>query len=319
MTSAAPSEPEAIFVVGASRSGTTLMRNLLERSERLALAPESHFVGHVIAREGSRHYFRNLGDLADDATIRRLVEFIYSGEYQRRSRARELSPYWRWLIPSVPRDDLEQRLLTAERTERGLFASFMRAYADWRGRPVMGEKTPAHLAYVDTLLEWFPRAKVVHMIRDPRAVYVSDRHRRTVRRRRPYSLLMHVPGLFQSVLLVQTALIWRDAARRHFIYQARYPESYRLVRFEDVVTRPEDTLNAVFDFLGLAMPADATQVEVYSHGFRVGEEGIDAEAATRWRAHIHPLASRLLAFLLRGWMKRIGYRPGAVESLAEAA
>lgn len=303
-----PLEPEAIFVVGASRSGTTLMRNLLERSERIGLAQENHYVGHVVDREGARHYFRRLGDPADDAVIRRLVDFIYSGEYQRQSRMREISPYWRWLIESVPRDDLERRLLAAERTERGLFAAFMRVYADWRGRPVMGEKTPAHLAYVDTLLSWFPAGKVIHMIRDPRAVYVSDRHRRTVKRRRPYSLLMRIPLLFQTVLLFQTALVWRGAVRRHFAYQAGHPEHYRLVRFEDLVVRPEETLRGVFDFLGMAMPADPTQVRVYASGFRAGEEGIDANAATRWRSEIHPLAGRLLLLILGGSMRRLGYQ-----------
>jgi hypothetical protein len=303
-------EPEAIFVVGASRSGTTLMRNLLGRSDRIGLAPENHFVGHVVDREGARHYFRRLGDLADDATIRQLVEFIYSGEYQRRSRVREISPYWRWLIESVQRDDLERRLLAAERTERGVFAALLRTYADSSGRPIMGEKTPAHLGYVDTLLEWFPRARVLHMIRDPRAVYVSDSHRRRAKRRRPYSLLMRVPLLFQSVLLVQTALIWRGAARRHFEYQARYPEQYLLVRFEDVVGRPEETLGEVFAFLGVAMPENLSVTRVFAHGLAsdgAGESGIDPAAADRWRGHIGPFANRLLSLLLKGWMKRLGY------------
>jgi hypothetical protein len=306
-----PTEPEAIFVVGASRSGTTLMRNLLERSDRIALARENHFVGHLVNGEGARYYFRRLGELANDHTISALVDFVYSGEYQRRSRVREISPYWRWLTESVPRDDFERRLLDAERTERGLFAAMMRVYADWRGRPIMGEKTPAHLAYVDTLLEWFPKAKVIHMIRDPRAVYVSDKHRRMAKRRRPYSLLMHIPLLFPAVLLLQTALVWRGAARRHLEYVTRYPERYRLVRFEDVVTRPEETLRDVFDFLGVAAPADATAVQVYAHGFRVGEEGIDAQAATRWQAHISPFARYLLTLLLGRWMKRLGYSPKA--------
>lgn len=303
----AGTEPEAIFVVGASRSGTTLMRNILERSNRIALAQENHFIGHVVRREGARYYFRRAGDLADDDAIRRLVDMIYSGEFQRRSRWREVSPYWRWLVESIPREELEQRLLAAERTERGLMAAFMRVYADWRGRPVMGEKTPAHLAYVDTLLEWFPRGRVVHMIRDPRGVYVSDHHRRTVKRRKPYSVLMHVPLLFPTVMLIQTTLVWRSAARRHFVYKKKYPDRYRLVRFEDVVEHPEETLAGVFDFLGVEMPPEPTDVKVYAHGFRWGAEGIDAEAAHRWRQHIHPFAKRWMSYFLGGTMRRFGY------------
>jgi hypothetical protein len=302
-----PSEPEAIFIVGVARSGTTMMRYLLETSERMAIARENHYMGHYFGRRGTRHFFRQAGDPADDASIRRIVEMLYSGEYQRHSRWRNVSPFWRWMVEWVPRDEVERRLLAAERSERGLFRAFLRLYADARGRPVMGEKTPAHLAYVDTLLEWFPGGKVVHMMRDPRAVYVSDRHRRLVKARRPYSWLRRVPPLLSLVLLTQTALIWRSAARRNLDYERRYPDRYRLVRFEDLVQQTELTLAGVFDFLGVAMPADLTVERVYAHGLATGAAGVDAEAASRWRGHIHPIARRLLSFFLGGAMRRYGY------------
>ncbi|HSH21805.1 MAG TPA: sulfotransferase, partial [Candidatus Caenarcaniphilales bacterium] len=131
-----PAEPEAIFIVGVSRSGTTLLRRVMETSERVAIAMENHFLGHLVEREGARHYFRRLGQLQDDATVRRIVELIYSGEFQRQSRFRELSPYWRWLIENIGREDFERRLLAGERTERGVMRELMRTYADFRGRPV---------------------------------------------------------------------------------------------------------------------------------------------------------------------------------------
>jgi len=302
-------EPEAIFVVGASRSGTSLMRHLLERSDRIALARENHFLGHLRASEGARYYFRAEGDLADDGTMRRIVELIYSGEYQRRSRWREISTFWHWLIKTVPADEMTERLLAAERTERGVFTAFLRAYADRLGRPIIGEKTPAHVRYVDTLLEWFPSARVIHMLRDPRAVYVSDLRRRRNKLRKPYSWLAKVPGALPLVLLFQTVMVWRDAVRRHRLYAARYPDRYRLVRFEDLVREPDKTLRALYAFLSVEMPADATQVSVVSQGFRGGEEGLDAAAATRWRSHISPLALRAIDLLLRPELRRLGYEP----------
>ena len=139
-----PGEPEAIFIVGVSRSGTTLMRRILDKHSRVGIATENHYLGHLLAWEGTRHYFRRLGDLRQDANVRALVELIYSGELQRRSRLRELSPYWRWLTARVPREDIEAYLLASDRTERGVFEAFLRIYADRRGKAVPGEKTPAH-------------------------------------------------------------------------------------------------------------------------------------------------------------------------------
>jgi Sulfotransferase family len=302
-----PSEPEAIFVVGASRSGTTLMRHLLELSDRIALAAENHFLGHLRKSEGARYYFRRAGELNSDETMRRITDMLYSGEFQRRSRWRELSPFWRWLIANVPREETERRLLAAERDERGLMVAFLRAYADAKGRPIIGEKTPAHLAYVDTLLEWFPAGRVVHMVRDPRAVYVSDLRRRRKRLTRPYSWFAKLPGLLPLVILLQTTLVWRSAVARHKLYEKRYPERYRLVRFEDLVRQPDETLAALYAFLDVAMPVNPTDVAVTSRGFSEGEHGLDAAAADRWRKYIGGGARRFLELVLRGPMRRIGY------------
>lgn len=304
---AARGEPEAIFIVGASRSGTTLLRRVLETSDRVAIATENHYLGHLVEREGARYYFRRLGDLADDDTVRRIVDLIYSGEFQRRSRLREVSPFWRWLVANVPKADMAARLLAAERTERGVMGALMRAYADDLGRPVMGEKTPAHLAYVETLLDWFPNGRVIHMIRDPRAVFVSDRHRRRGKPRKPYSWLMPVPLLFDFVLLVQTTIVWAQAARRDRQLRARYAGRYLLVRFEDLVQKADTELPRIFDFLGLPLPDRATDVKVVSRGFEWGKEGLDAGAASRWRKHIHPLAGGWLKGALGRSMRRLGY------------
>ncbi len=302
-----PTEPEAIFIVGAARSGTTLMRNILERSPRIALARENHYLGHLRESEGARFYFRRLGALEADETVRRIVEMVYSGEFQRRSRMREVSIFWRWLAENVPQSEMESRLLAAERTERGVFAAFMRAYADQQGRPVMGEKTPAHVAYVDTLLEWFPDGRVVHMLRDPRGVFVSDLRRRRQKLRKPYSWLARVPGALSLVILLQSIWVWRGAVKRHFSYERRHPGRYTLVRFEDVVTRPDETLGALFAFLGVEAPPDPTNVKVMARGFKWGEEGLDAEAADRWRQHIGRGANWFIWRVCGGLARRFGY------------
>lgn len=302
-----PTEPEAIFIVGVPRSGTTMMRELLERSPRIAIARETHFIGHVREGEGARFYFRRAGDLANDATLERIVDWIYTGEFQRQSRMREISPFWRLLERHIPRADVLAHLLAAPRTERDMFAAFLRSYADFLNRPLIGEKTPAHLAYVDTLFEWFPEAKVIHMLRDPRAVYVSDLRRRRRHPRRPYSWLMKLPLLLQTVLVAQTVLGWRAAARYHDRYQHAYPERYRMVRFEDVLLQPETKVAEVFAFLGVEQPADAIEVRVVSHGVNRGREGLDSDAAERWRTSIHPLARRLLETFTGGPMRRLGY------------
>lgn len=304
-----PTEPEAIFIVGVPRSGTTLMRHMLETSDRIAIARENHFMSHILGRRGARHFFRRAGDLKDDAAVRRVVDMIYSGEYEKLSGWRRPSPYWFWLKEEVPRDEIERRLLAEERTERGMFRAFLRQYADIRGKPVMGEKTPTHLNYVDTLLDWFPDAKVIHMLRDPRAVYVSDRYRRQTLDRFPYNIMTKIPLLLETYLLLLTSVSWRRALSKHERYAKRYPDRYTLVRFEDIVKKPAESLPEIFGFLGVELPAsiDSEIAVPQRHGMRATGEGVDPQAADRWRGRIKSPARRFLELTLGGPMRKYGY------------
>jgi hypothetical protein len=304
-----PGEPEAIFIVGVSRSGTTLTRRILDRHSRIGIATENHYLGHLLAWEGARHYFRRVGDLRDDAAVRRLVDLIYSGELQRRSRLRELSPYWRWLTERVPRTDIETYLLASDRSERGVFEAFLRIYADRRGKAIMGEKTPAHLAYVETLLAWFPAARVVHCMRDPRAIYVSELRRRAEDPASlPYRQLVHVPTLLAAFVLLQVTWAWAMAVHRHRTLSRRYPGRYRLLRFESLVADPEVTLDDLCRFIGVALEPRMLEQRVTSKGANVGATGFDAGAADRWRSVISGRARRAIERLLGHRLEELGYR-----------
>lgn len=301
-------EPEAIFIVGVSRSGTTLMRKVLERHSRIAIATENHYLGHLLPWEGARYRFRRAGDLRDDATIRRIVALIYSDAFQRGTRLREASSYWRWLARRIPRAQLEERLLAAERTERGIFTALLRTYADRRRKAIMGEKTPPHIAWVDLLFRWYPDARVLHMMRDPRGVYVSElRRRREHAITLPYRWLVRVPALFRGFVLVEVAWAWAAAVAHHRAFTRRYPDRYRMVHFEDLVRDPGATIDDVCAFLGVAFEPGMLRQKVVSRGSLLGHDGFDAGAADRWQASIGPGEARWLGRLLGRRIEEMGY------------
>jgi len=167
-----------IFIVGVSRSGTTLMKNILNQSDWIAIARENHFMGHLIGSEGMRQRFRKIGDLRSDQNVTRLVEYIYSKDFNRGSIFRKASSHWRWIIRRVEPQILTEKILASDRSDRALFSIIMQLFADRKGKPIMGEKTPAHYRYVSTLISWFPNARIIHMMRDPRGIYISEVHRR---------------------------------------------------------------------------------------------------------------------------------------------
>lgn len=298
-----------VFIVGLSRSGTTLMRYILNRHPEIAICPENHFMGHLAPFEGVRHKLRRFGDLHRDENVHRAVAFLYDGGLDRSSRLRSPSRLWTWLTRRVPREEFTERLLRSDRSERAVFSAAMDAYADRQGKRIRGEKTPAHLRYVATLMEWYPSGRVVHMMRDPRAIFSSEvRRRRSDPGGQPYRLLRHLGPLLTAFVLIETTLTWAEGARRWRRYRRSFADRYRLVRFEQLVRHPADEVEAICHFLGVEYHPELLEQEVVSMGARLGQQGIDAGAADRWRAGFGPWLNRWFWAILGGDLAALGYR-----------
>ena len=312
MTGASPApdpQTEAVFIVGVSRSGTTLMRSILEGSSRIAICNENHFLGHLLASEGVRQQLRRrFGDGDDDETARNIVDFIYDDLLQG-SRLRRASRQWTWTTRHVPRSQMLRRFLGTDRTDRALFDLVLRTYAELREKPIIGEKTPAHVRYVDTLLEWYPRGKIIHMVRDPRGIYVSEVERRNkTTTSLPYRLLRRLRPVLAPFVLVQTTLAWLESIRLLERNSRRHGGSYLHVKFEDLVGQPEQEIRRICAFLGVPFePPMVDRVVVVSHGRNLGNAGFDPDAAHRWQRDIGPVGRAWFGAWFGRHLRRLGY------------
>jgi len=298
-----------IFIVGVSRSGTTLMRRILNNSDQIAISNENHFLGHLISTEGVRYKFRKLGDLSDDDNVHKLADYIYYGDLERSfNKYRSWSYHWKWIIEVIDREDFLQRILDSDRSERALFTVMMRVYADHMGKPIMGEKTPVHLRYVPTLVEWFPNGKIIHMLRDPRAIFVSElRRRRRELYSTPYKQLSQVDFLFTVFIVLQITFVWFESILRYHKYKKLYPNNYYPLKFEDLINDPEKHIRQVCDFLGVAFQEQMLEQVVVSDGFKQGKAGFDGQAATRWKEHIPRWINAWFSFWFRKYLKELGH------------
>jgi hypothetical protein len=139
----------APFVVGVGRSGTTLLRLMLDAHPELAMPPETGFIPGLIlaARE-------------EGATPETLLEAVTShrkwGDFPMSDE--ELSERWRAL------DELRPR---------GAVRAFYELYAEHQGKPRWGDKTPGYTMYMGRISRTLPEARFIHVIRDGRAVALS--------------------------------------------------------------------------------------------------------------------------------------------------
>jgi Sulfotransferase family len=145
------SEPRpAPFVVGVGRSGTTLLRMMLDAHPQLAIPPETQFLPDVLdaAERGTRG--AALADVI--ATARNWDDF------------------------RLEREQLARRIGNEADAAEAL-RSFYGLYAERQGKPRWGDKTPKHVTRMRRLGGALGEARFVHLIRDGRDVALSRRSR----------------------------------------------------------------------------------------------------------------------------------------------
>jgi hypothetical protein len=234
-----------VFIVGSPRSGTTFLRHVLDRHPSLSVCGETRFFAEVYKR---RWLF---GDLANPANRCRLVE-----QYLSTARIRRLG---------LDLQGLKEKLLSEATSYRALFTGILEYYAESHGKQRFGEKTPHHAFHTETLCQWYPGAAIIHLVRDPRDVVAS---------------LQRMPWAPDSV--VSNAAMWLlfdRAARRLKNYAG-----YLLVRYEALVTQPEQELTRICARLG----------EDYAPGMLLATEPAPGSGSGFRRLAAGPLTSERL-------------------------
>lgn len=201
------------FIVGVPRSGTTLLRFMLDAHPDLAIPPETGFLA----------LGRALGDDADPR--RRFYESVT--DYPPGAAA--------WPDFGIAKDALWDALTRIEpfSLQEGCRA-FYRLYAAKFGKPRWGDKTPTYGLYLPAVTELLPEAHVIHLVRDGRDVALSLRQ------------TWFSPGNRMETLAdywKQTVLTTRASGQAW----GRYLE----IRFEDLVRDPERAIVEVCRFLDL--------------------------------------------------------------------
>ena len=229
--------------------------------------------------------------------------------------------YWPWLNKNVPKEQFRQRLIESDRSDRAIFELLMRFFAEKKKGEIspdliLGEKTPANLDYVPTLMRWFPQAKIIHTFRDPRAIYVSAVKLARASKWGWKDKLQPLPNVFMNPavevsMAVYILRAWLSASSLHASYAKQYPGRYYLVRFEDFLERPETVLRDLCEFLNVPfqpnMLEDVAIIESSFNEQRIVKEGIDKDVADRWKGHIHPVARVMFSTLGKRQLENFGY------------
>ncbi|MGH3133563.1 MAG: sulfotransferase family protein [Gaiellaceae bacterium] len=283
-----------LILLGVSRSGTTLLRVLLDRSPGIAIPDESFFVP-LLAR-------RHPGRVDSARFLEDLSRIPVLGEWG--------------LGPA----DVAPRVRSGMSSGQAIAAIF-ESYAARRGKPRWGDKTPLYMRHLRLLDRLFPDAQYVHVIRDGRDAAVSFLQMPEGTFTRTWA---HPRSAAEFACLWRTEVSdARELGRR--VGASRYLEA----RYEELVAAPKAALDAICRFADIAFEpamleyASAVDVSAKPHQQRLLLP--PTRGVRNWRSEMRADDARGFESIAGDLLAELGYelldpsaRPGIRARMARA-
>jgi hypothetical protein len=256
-----------------------MLRLILDRGQEAAIPSESMFVVDF-ARAGKR---KNLSD--HDSAVR-FTRTVWGHPKVRL-----------WELPGSPPEP-PRGLDHASAYLFALEAPY-RAYASREGKSRWGDKTPYYLAFVDKIVDVWPEARFVEVVRDGRDVALSV-----------------IPLPFGANNIWAAARDWAAGIRSGRRASRRYPDQVLTVRYEDLVSAPEEHVRRICDFLAMTYRDDMLHIEGTPKNKIVGDQrewfskiwqGINQTSVGKWRTKMSEDDQRLFVAVAGRELELHGY------------
>jgi len=206
-----PSTP--FFIIGSGRSGTTMLRLMLNRHSCLRVPRESWFIMPLLDQVPT-------GKVLSDQE-RALAEQI-------------IGSHARWKDWESSDDALRSAVEEAQGKDlAGLIDLVFRRCAGMHGQRRWGDKTPKYSMYAARMADLFPEGLFIHMIRDARDVYLS----------------MKLANWFEGSLR-RICNYWNGTTGPALELRTICPERYLEFHYEQLIADPEGQLRRLCRFLG---------------------------------------------------------------------
>ncbi len=260
-----------IFVVGNSRSGTTMMGRVLGGHTDVFTFNELHFFEQLWQPASPPE---TISSKAACGLASRLLTIQRDGYYTQAG-------------PSEYREEAESVVdrIKEPIAPPAVFNAFIDHECAMHGKPIGCDQTPRNLYYIEELLALYPEARVVVMMRDPRDVLLSQKNRWKRRRLGAkstpwWNALRTWAGYHPETI----SLLWRSGVAAG----DRFKDDPRVcvLRFEDLLADPEVELKRVCEAVGLSYDPSMLNVPRVGSSHKEdspAERGLDPGAAGRWQ------------------------------------
>jgi hypothetical protein len=270
-----------VFVLGAPRSGTTLLYHMLCSSGQFAVYMAET---HVFNLVGPR-----FGNLADRVNRQKLLDvWLQSFQFNR---------------SGLNRERFAERVMKDCRTEGEFLRIFMEQISEQQGLDRWAECTPEHLLYLKQIKRALPDAKIIHIIRDGRDVALSEMQQNWVR---------PLPWDRNHRLQV-SGLYWEWIVRRGREDGQKIAPDYMEVRFEELVENPREVLPGISSFIGQSLDYETMLASAVGSlkrpntSFADDSKNQGFHPVGRWKNKLAPEELSSLEAAIGPFLKELGY------------
>ncbi len=299
-----------VFIVGCARTGSKLHADMLNQNSKINLVDELHFLAPRWVRKDFRQQAKLVGCLNSDKNLEHLVEKMFQCEFS--------GTFWKkppidlagnppQTIFDLDKNEVLARIKRTDRNLKDIFQCLITMQSEFRNKNMSGAKFPVDIGCFDILYNWFPEAKFIHLVRDPRAIYTSmvsmDEKYGTMingvlkRQGRPFQRLAYLISRYKK------------AAKIHTKYGGY--SNYYVSPFEEMIRDPQEGILSISKFLEADYEENMLQPRIRSSSYgsmQAGKhKGFDENAIDRWRNHIPKGAGKLLEVTLSKEMNLFGY------------
>lgn len=274
---------DPFFIIGAGRSGNTLLRAILVNHSKISIPPESFVLRKVVKK------FKIFNFL-----LWRDIVKIVIGEFQAipetHSWGIDFSPVYRTLL------DLDKKERSLAKIIDAIYKFYSRK--KFPGSVIWGDKTPLNTLHLDTIDKISAKSRYIHIIRDGRDAVSSMVNR----------------GIFDSV--EEACGRWNKSVElaREF-GEKKSNDHYMEVKYEELVSHPKLVIKEVCEFLGVQYEKNMT--EYHAKLEKMGDTGmtihnnlkkpITTDFIGKWKDNLSPEQQKKVSELLRERLKLLDY------------
>lgn len=270
-----------VFVLGSPRSGTTLLYDMLLSAGGFAVYLAESNVFNLLAPR--------FGDLNSLASRERLLEAWLGSKLYRAS--------------GLEADAIRQQILRDCRNPGDFLRMVMGEICESQGARRWAENSPEGMLYLPLIKQQIPDALVVHIIRDGRDVANSLGQLQYVR---PFPWE-------QRYSVIGCGLYWEWIVQQGRRFGQALGGDYMEVHFEELLARPQETLDGIGRFID--QPLDYETIQRVAYGsvskpntsFRAHDPKVQFNPVGRWKTSFSTQELERFEGLVGGTLEELGY------------